>query len=32
RFCKTLCDDVSLIEGHTEGDFTIVMNKVHSGA
>tara|TARA_B100001057_G_C22749622_1_gene911226 strand:- start:327 stop:935 length:609 start_codon:yes stop_codon:yes gene_type:complete len=27
RFCKTLCDDVSLIEGYTEGDFTIVMNK-----
>ncbi|MBE8606327.1 MULTISPECIES: class I SAM-dependent methyltransferase [Vibrio] len=27
RFCKTLCDDVSLIEGYAEGDFTIVMNK-----
>ncbi len=32
RFCKTLCDDVSLIEGYTEGDFTIVMNKAASGA
>ncbi|MEQ6344393.1 class I SAM-dependent methyltransferase [Vibrio cyclitrophicus] len=27
RFCKTLCDDVSLIEGYAERDFTIVMNK-----
>lgn len=32
RFCKTLCDDVSLIEGYAEGDFTIVMNKAVSGA
>ncbi|OEF93546.1 class I SAM-dependent methyltransferase, partial [Vibrio splendidus] len=26
RFCKTLCDDVYLMEGYAEGDFTIVMS------
>ncbi|MGF1746989.1 class I SAM-dependent methyltransferase [Vibrio minamisatsumaniensis] len=30
RFCKTLCNDVTLIEGYADGDFTIVMNKVVS--
>jgi ubiquinone/menaquinone biosynthesis C-methylase UbiE len=27
RFCKTLCEDVTLIDGYCDGDFTIVMNK-----
>lgn len=27
RFCKTLCEDVRLVEGYCDGDFTIVMTK-----